>query len=532
MNCISLNSYTSDPTLTSFFSIQQKEDKYKAFDELYASKVNTSFLKKIINASKSPEPAKTKAREYLHYAKRRTQWTKALHLEETLFQEFPKSAIYLLDTRLAISIVGLATTFPKNGHAIQVFTDQESGEKDLYIKVQGNWKSVEQIQENFTYNTLSSFFYPTSTSNLEKRSSWNYISVDGLIPIDRYIGDILVPAGILEKNQLQKLQEIALPSSQDNANHFLQMVASPAPNGNSLFSPSSFLFRGWNQIKPYHFGIRLIDSQGNVLSSGIAIYKEEQALIQSLGVGSTINSAPTLIDEEEFKRSPGKLTTTLAITEDQHQKICNYLIAKRTESVRFNYLFQNCTKLTKNILKIAGVNINNQIPLGELLLRPIPGSSALFHGIQKIAEKVNQLALKIFSASIYQITSGVYCFLFHAVALPINFLGNIILYFLGGSNKSKSLREEQISSTPREIEDPQEIVPFDSLLNSFTSFFRSEHLKVYHCKPLIEWMLKQEKGTFLAPYPGIPGFHMLPPEEELSAKQAQARLDRLRRVYV
>lgn len=271
----------------------------------------------------------------------------------------------------------------------------------LSILQNGEYVSLEKV--------LSSLRYDVGIDKVVDKSGqvWSYRSPEGLVPRDRFSYEELEPieqlsgeaySAVLVKarNFWEGHREIDSGKSKEC---ILQIVTT------QHYASEDPLVRNVMDSYPQHTTFRLIDKRGKVYSFGMQMEKDQQSTIFDEGMlQNLLKTTVTKIstpDYEEAKPCHSKMVTHIAITEERFKKIADFITVTNKSDLSFNFMFQNCSTLAREVLRCAGFeDFPRRITAYQYLSGLFPGMDAI-PGIGKTLhmciDRIKEFVVPIFN---------------------------------------------------------------------------------------------------------------------------------------
>lgn len=519
-------------------------------EEFYKHKSNDLKQLKFFHHSNDQINKDSIVTECLNQAFFKKKWTE-LGLKAELADSCPDDVAFLIETRLIYSILGLqnSTENGKKEHEIQSWGNLDQPILGLKIKSKNNWVKISELINTLAFDLKEGML--TSQDNL--REHWNYFS-EGLIPVDRFHHHIhshsehypvqnkfLHPIAKLSSIEMQKVLNKALLCDKENQNPqdltaVIQFVSHPRP----IFKTN--LLKNLNSQIPVHCGIRVISSNGDVYSTGFGSTLDEDHYNSGpwkfLG---SINGQPTNIDYEEFRMHEGRITTSIAVTQEAIEKILTRLNAYRDNGIRFNILKQNCMKLGTHILSYAGYKLDIKVSLGSMFYRCLPDLNQIpligkplknvYNWSSNFCIKISSL-IPLVVKNIFNIIANTFFYLPRKCSTVLK---NILVYTLGGKigspsivNNSSQLYDPEIGIDPGY--DPEEEDCLEDFKCLLGSLFDDHASDINHSSIFINWQLNQP-STEVHPYGRQPSMKILPLSEESAINFSLEKLIEFKDLY-
>ncbi len=412
--------------------------------------------------------------------------------------------VTLGQSRLNFSIAGFqnSTADGRQTHVVKVDLDGK-----LKIKINGSFRNVSVLRDKaaFVWDASEGVY---ATVGIQDRR-WNYLSPDGLVPVDRFYHhenvermtsqdqEVNSELQVVEKLNAEEMATLLAASSPDRTsleNCVLQIVTHPRKAMNSEVA------KHLNKEMPVHCGIRLVTADGQVYSTGFGSTNFEDQWSPDLRhYFSTINGQPTVMDYEEFRPHEGRVTTNVAISEDKKDAILEFLNKARKKSIRFSITKQNCMRLGLACLHKAGVSLDIQSTLADKILRAVPDLK-LFPKLNTVAQPFFWVARSVkwlVNAVVPECVQNTFTYL---VRGSVNLAIGGLIYCLGAGQSSP------VNHDTHEVE---ELNGLERLVRSPWDFFNNHLYEIYDSTKMIQWQLGLQ-NTVVSPYEGAPSMNIVP----------------------
>lgn len=435
------------------------------------------------------------------------KWEK-LGLPAAVLQNHADCARFLIKSGLAFSIVGFRETC-QNPNVHDLKLDPLDGHP--MIKMQGRWMRWEAISREIHYDAeaekIKSRAYPGHIVQ-----SWNYFHPNGLVPIDRFDWDQAFSIYDLTPDEYQKVKQSALKFYETNPERdpgiakdcIVQFVTV-----DHRAVPAGAIYDNAQRNYPVHIGMRLITSDRKVYSFGYQMPPEEASFVLQDYFSTFLATAEAkigMLDYEEF-RPDNKLVTSIPLSTQRGQNILNLINELKGKQLRFQYMRQNCSQLMREVIQIAGYDVDTRTTGKEVLSGALPSLSQI-----PVIGKVDSVAKKIwncFPAFVTKPIEFTVDILLFAPRKIATVLTNLLAWKMGATKKTTPLQE---GVEDEEFYDKKKLQSFSTLIRSWTDIFKEETNVVYHSKYFLDWQKKQ-RSTFTAPYTGRPKLEIVPPAE-------------------
>jgi hypothetical protein len=455
--------------------------------------VYTAAQKKLIDHPKEKEED----------AKLAQKWEK-LGLPMSVLENHVDCARFLIESGLAFVIVGYRESC-RNPDLHDLKLDHDG---HPMLKMQGRYVRWETISREIHYDPKSekikSRAYPGSIVQ-----SWNYFQ-NGLVPVDRFSYDQVFPVYELTQDEYHRTHQHALKFYETNPEKDPGIAKDCIVQFTTIENrvvPNGALFDNAQRNYPVHIGMHLITADRKVYSFGYQLLPEEAEFLFSDYFSTFLATAEAKIgvrDFEEF-RPVNKLVTSVPLSSQRAQNIINLLNELKDKQLRFQYMRQNCSQLMREVIQLAGYDVDLRTTGKEVLYDALPSLTQI-----PVIGKIAFLVKKIWDSLPTFIT------------VPIEFSADVLLYYprkiatvatnllawkMGAAKKTTPLQEDV---EDEEFYDKKKLQTFSTLIRSWTDVFKDETNAVYHSKYFIDWQKKQ-RSTFKDTYSGRPKFVIVPP---------------------
>lgn len=437
---------------------------------------------------------------------------KEVGLDTSLIDKDLDGACFLVRSRLIYSIVGFRSSSAQGAenHDIKVHPKNNT----LLIKMEGEWVAAKDLAKELVLSEEDGISLINKTNS---KLHWLYTSPYGLMPIDRYRTPQMYPVERLSKGEMETLLEhansfngkrIEMEENKDLPRScVIQIITHPR---HLTSHDDSWLLSNFSAQVPVHAGIRIISSDGKVYSTGFgSTIEEDKYSIGLRNYAASINGMPTILDYEEFRQHEGRVSTSIAITEKDFKAVLEHLNEFRKKTIRFNILQQNCTYLAKYCLLMAGVKVENKVPIKKLFSNVLPGITPqrikrIGEAFKKKIHPISNCRAAQFAKKVCSMLTNILLFIPRLIA---TFIVNILILCLGG-NKGSPVPDE--IHFPDDLEAKEEMQEFSRVLTRARDLFSDEKGQIYHSFPLVQWQLKQQ-STFVHAYSGKPSMSITLP---------------------
>lgn len=431
------------------------------------------------------------------------QWEE-FGLPMSVLKDHPDCVRFLKESGLVFSIVGYRESCrDPNQHDIKLDHDGHP-----MLKMKGRFVRWETVSREIEYDSKSekvkSRVYPGSIVQ-----SWNYFQ-EGLVPVDRFEYDQVFP--------VYKLTEAEYNRTLQHARKFYETHSEKDPGIakdcivqfttiENRVVPNGALFDHAQRNYPVHIGMRLITRDGQVYSFGYQLLPEEAAFLFSDYFSTFLATAEAKIsmrDYEEF-RPVNKLVTSIPLSSQRAQNILNRLNELNGQQLRFQYMRQNCSQLMREVMQIAGYDVDLRTTGTEVVYDALPSLTQI-PVIKKVVSFTKDIwnSLPIFTTMPIEFSANLMLYIPKKVAIVAT---NLLAWKMGASKKTTPLQEGVEDEV---FYDKKKLQTFSTLIRSWGDIFNEETNVVYHSKYFIDWQ-KEQHSTFEDVYSKRPKFAIVPP---------------------
>ncbi len=454
----------------------------------------TAAQKKLVDHSKEKEGDARLAQKW-----------KGLGLSMSVLENHADCARFLIKSGLAFAIVGYRESC-RNPDLHDLKLDRDG---HPMLKMQGRYVRWETISREIHYDPkaekIKSRAYP---GNIVQ--SWNYFHENGLVPIDRFHYDRAFPVYELTQEEYNRTHQHALKfyeTNQEKDPGILKDCIVQFTTIEKRVVLAGALFDNAQRNYPVHVGMRLITPDRKVYSFGYQLLPEEAQFVLSDYFSTFLATAEAKIsmcDYEEF-RPVNKLVTSVPLSSQRAQNIINFINDLNGKQLRFQYMRQNCSQLMREVIQLAGYDVDLRTSGKEVFWDALPSLTQL-PVIGKIVAFVKKIwaSLPVFMTMPIEFTADVILYFPRKIATVAT---NVLAWKMGAAKKTTPL---QPGVEDEEFYDKKKLQTFSSLIRSWTDIFKEETNAVYHSKYFIDWQNKQ-RSTFKDIYSGRPKFSIVPP---------------------
>lgn len=495
-------------------------------DLLHEIRTNKKFHKNIVKLKRSLDKNTPEAQTLTFLLEKAHLQNKLaeIKLNPSLVDQDFKAVKLLFSTRLIYNIVGFQNTTAAGKVLHEI---KQTPEGKIMIRKQDQWVEFSKILDEFEIDKdtpLRGLVEKKKAGETEEtdRQRWNYFSPHGLIPVDRYKDPQLQPVEQLSPDEMSSLLAHAQTFDPEGKvdpqkTCVIQVFTNPATL--SKHDDNFFLTR-LSASLPVHAGIRMIDADGKVYSTGLSGLPEEQQLREGKrNIMMTINSAPAILDFTEFQRHDGSIVTSIPITPEVFKENMDKLNAYRQQTVRFNIAKQNCVYLAQELLQNAGHDPKPDLSAGELfsgILPSVNNVTLIGKPLKKVDRKVNEVREKVIGIMPKPIKKAKA--ISHKVVWFIpSMITKLAIKNAGGGRGTP--KKHDLGS--QGLDNANEMSNFSHLLPK-EEIFDNQSLNLKYSLPLIQWQLKQ-KSTKVQTYEGAPKMGVLPPTDEKFVEEGEAK---------
>jgi len=437
--------------------------------------------------------------EHDPYSKRfaeQSKWIQA-GFDPALVESDPDAVTFAINTKLIYTI----KMFKMAGeNLVDNDIDIQNRDGKAYFKVNGKWRSYEEIKDTITY-----------LPEEEKFDNWTFIHPFGFVQSRDVLHPIakVTPAtyqGWLEQAQQlwQKIDEIDQGKRKD---YILQIVST----GRNYVPEDAW----WSKNLADHFfehaSARIITPEGNMYSFGTKMSKQDQDHIFSnipFRILKTANTKVTSPDYEEPRNCDTKRTTPIPLTKERAKDIINHINnLNRGSGSRFNYGRQNCTRDMLEVIHKAGIPLNGKVFFPTVLYKALPNIEdipiigAIVRTIRQIWQIIAPIFEHIFGAFSYITPKPIH----NAISTISTILSTIVhkiltivinaLFWVAGATQYLPRDEQDERSKEDTIDNDNRITSFSSFMKGF-DIFNNETPYVYPSYTISHWQ-KEQANTLI-----------------------------------
>lgn len=433
-----------------------------------------------------------------------------LQFPQVLVVTHPDFCTFLFESNLAFWIACFrnSTEAGPQNHGVRL-TD----EGDPQIKLNGEWKTWAEVQKVVVYDKVQLRLVAAADSKL----GYTYLSPMGLVQKDRFDYDQIYPVERLSEREYAELRASARKFYDTNEevdpgvekDAIYQVVTTFRTKWWGIEIPENWLTKNLIGNFPRHVTLRVIDKDRNVYSFGFEMKKEESESITSFFPPTVLKSGTTHVsvpDYEEPRPYELRTTTNVPITSVRAKTILDFVSLHNREGVRFNFMKQNCTKLTGETLALAGYRIDTRISFGDFFgnimpnLKDVPYIGTPLHFVVETVMSVVRPILNAVKAYTPQVIKSVVRFIPELIQTV---LINIFLLCLGASTMTSPLPE----GVEDERDNTTKLGRFSRIIRSPLDMFR-ENCDINYSQAIVDWQ-KMQKSTQEVRYDGTPKFNFI-----------------------
>jgi hypothetical protein len=385
--------------------------------------------------------------------------------------------------------------------------------KALFL-VEGEYLSYEDIKERILYSEEEKKFL-----------GWNFIHPAGFIHRDITDFSEMYPIATLKPDAYDRIAKTASQfwtEAQDEVDpgvekkYVLQVITT----GRSCISKAEIL-KNFENHTPEHTSSRLITPDGKVYSFGTKMRAADSKKVTTLShILTTALSMTSVPDYEEAHSSEEKRVTSIPITKERFEAICQY-VNKASKGFAFNFASQNCARFVWAQTALAGVHVNIKMGVPEFLFGMLPNlkdvpvvGRPLAQLISAISFVVRPIIDSIVAVFLY-ITPYPVKRLWEAVTWVIRevfkrigavFFNSIFFLMMGAGNTI--LPPDRITEGKQDPEDELSL-PTSPRLLRWRDIINPDAIIAYHAYKLRLWQKKQPSSVFYTN--PASGFHCVDP---------------------
>lgn len=249
------------------------------------------------------------------------------------------------------------------------------------IRMGEGWLTFTKLRENFEMRYRPEY---ADKALFHKQTGQVFTYLDtgeGLTQLDPFKNAMKKPVSRLSNYEYEKTLEVAKKFVRDGENiedrqennkdrsYIMQIVTSE----DECKVEKNPLLKNFYQLffKAKHPYMRLIDPEGKVYISGFGVFKENMYWAMQTDPGR-IRSP----DAWEYKTSPKKYVTNIAVTPEEANKLRDYTsdcINEDKTPVAFNFLKQNCSSFVRNAVEYStGIKVPSELTFARVIATIAP----------------------------------------------------------------------------------------------------------------------------------------------------------------
>lgn len=433
-------------------------------------------------------------REYYKNIWNHYQWNKIVDFDQ-LVDNYPDFFNLLRDSKILYTIRCYQHTFQEEGEFVdlaaeqlkQAFIVDFNGHPSLYKE--GQWVRWDQLRKEIEYSQDKKQIVSKGNSDI----CWNYVYPNGFVPEGNR--GYLKPIYQLGATSLQTLKAFA--KTTDEKKHIIQVFTTQA---NHLQRIS-------------HAGLRLVTADGQVYSHSFVtpddeITMDEASPFDFLATYNVDITAPDFVETDKFLN---RYVTSIPITDDQLNVVLKRIEGYTQESLRFNFIHQNCATFVSDVFTSIDLPIDATYWVGGFfwdIAQGIPCLGPLLQIVDKVARGIiNFLGMIIpkFIRTPILFVAEVITYIPYKI---LTILRNFLILILGGAKIGTPPRPGMVDHWDNE----QRLTGFNRLINSWTDVFKDSPGKIYSTGVITHWQKSAMKEqTYTHCYDGSPKFTIAPP---------------------
>lgn len=427
----------------------------------------------------------------------------------------PSFVRFIFESKLAfwISCFRNSTEMGPQNHGVKL-----SATGEPMLKMNGSWQTWEHIQAVIRYDEESEKL--VSKNNYTQ--SWTYVSPQGLIQKDRFDYTEIYPIEEVSEVEYARLLQHSKKFYDNNPEldvgvekeAIYQVVTTYRTKWWGVEIPDNWMTKNLLKTMPRHVTLRIIDKDRKVYSFGFEMKKEESDLITSFLPPTILKTATTHIsvpDYEEPRPFEERVTTNVPLTSARAKQILDFVTHHNTQGIRFNFMKQNCTKLTGETLALAGYRIDTRISFGNFWSNFLPNMKDVpIIGVPMdwVMKKILYVVRPILNAMITYTPAPIKQVVRYIPEKIATILINLFIWVLGGASMTSPLPE----GVEDERDNATKLGRFSRIIRSPLDIFRDDTCDINYSQAIVDWQMRQN-STVTAEYDGKPQLNLHPTRE-------------------
>lgn len=436
-----------------------------------------------------------------------------LQLPSSVLEKHADCARFLIESKLAFAIVGYReSTGNSHIHDLKLDTDGHP-----MIRMQGRFVRWETLKQELVFDPqtdkIKSRHYAGSLAQ-----AWSYFN-EGLEPTDRFEYDHIRPVHELSQAEYDQVLALAKKFYETNPEKDVGIPKDCVVQFSTTYRrqgiPDHHLLDNAVRQYPVHIMIRVITADKKVYSFGYQMPEEDKNFVLSSYLSTfmaTADAKISLLDYEEFRAHEGRTVTSIPLTTQRAQNIFKLVEELKGKQLRFQYLRQNCSALTHEVMKCAGYEVDIRTKLSQMFYGMLPswgqilGIGEILAKVERCFERIRQCAITYTPIWIQRPVEWIRSIVWYLPEKLTTVACNLFIWKAGGGKKRTPLRD---GMQEEEFSEKRGIQGFSTLIRSWTDLFKDQTSVVDHSALFIDWQ-KAQKSTFIDPGSPRPRFSILP----------------------
>ena len=421
-------------------------------------------------------------------AKEQEKWV-AAGFDRSLLTTDPEAVHFAVSSKLIYTIAMYAKSAPYlDGEPLAV----KAVNGAACFKVEGEWRPYAAFKDQIRYS-----------EDQYKFLGWNFIHPAGFVHRDWSDYDRIYPVATLNRAGVRAAMAHAEKfwgegQSEIDPGTEKPCVLQVLTTGREWEGlPKAWWSQNLRKHYPKHTSLRLILPDGSLYSFGAKMGLQDEAFLCSpehhLGTG--LSTVPTP-DYEESRKSDDRTMIALPLSSERAGRILDFA-SEANKGISFNFARQNCVRFADVVLRLAGVRMTSQVPLGRLLLGTFPSLKVsdvpyVGKGLAAIASAISNAVspvIRFIGAAFQEIAPYPIRRVWNIVEGAVDevgarvtacFLNGMALAFLGAGT----------SIVPKDHPKVSEVENFQQLL-SWKDLWTPDAIQVYYSTQLDQWMRGQ-----------------------------------------
>jgi len=395
-------------------------------------------------------------------------------------------------------------------------------EGKLKFRSEGKWTDVDFLQ-TLKWDTEEKRCFALNGKGEKQR--WNYLSQpgnEGFIPFDDIYdteeppipdhNKELKPSEKISREELQALQlhasKFEYPNPLEELGDCVFQIVSHPPR--PYLNP---MMDNFNKEFPNHVYMRIIDSNGNVYSTGTIGSRETLKKLKSpLNFFNSGTVHAGVFDTDESRKHSGRLTTSIPISKEKADKLVEYLKDHRANGRRFNVIRQNCVKLV--LLSMKKIEVLDDIDqMTSTVAGKLINAFPTYESFGIVGSTFNYVSEsgRVITKTVHNQTPACVIYAFKCLRRVFMWMPKMVMYSLTNMLVLTLGGTKQATDSPN-LGGDEAMKPFDQLITGIKDLTKKETQLIYDSTKITEWML-QQKSTVATHY-DKPSLNLFPDESD------------------